>query len=249
MPPDKATGRGGYMKAAVRFLMLAGVSLMAGSAWGQESGWPRVVKDGATQIVVYQPQPDSIDGITLQSRVAISIKRPQDKAPLFGALWVIATLDVDRDRDLARIASIKVDRTRFADIPDNDIQFLSQFLEREVPLWDLSISLTRLRTSLQLAGSGPEADYRNDPPKIVVVDYPAILLLLDGDPKMQEAGPGGLQRLVNTALPVITIRRRTSTGSSGQAYGSQRATYCMGTGSRSIARHQTLPIWSGIRKH
>jgi hypothetical protein len=59
----------------------------------------RVVKDGGTEIVVYQPQPDSLDGVTLQSRVAVSIKRPGDKAPLFGALWVVATLDVDRDQD------------------------------------------------------------------------------------------------------------------------------------------------------
>jgi len=185
------------------FLILTTVSLTAGIAWGQDAGWPRVVNDRNTQIVVYQPQPDSLDGVTLQSRVAISVKRPEDKAPLFGALWVIATLSVDRDRDLARVVSIKVDRTRFAGVPDSDVQSLVQFLEADVPLWDLSISLTRLKASLQPAQGGPDADYRNDPPRIIVADSPAILLLLDGEPRRQEAGSGGLQKVVNTALPAI----------------------------------------------
>ncbi len=189
------------MKIMASFLFA--MSLTAVNARSQDLGWPRVVKDGKTQIVVYQPQPDSLDGVTLQSRVAVSVKRPQDTAPLFGALWVIETLDIDGDRDLARVVSIKVDRTRFADVADGDVQSLVQFLEADAPLWDLSISLTRLKASLQPAAGGPDGDYRNDPPKIIVVDSPAILLLLDGEPRLQDAGAGGLQRVVNTALPVI----------------------------------------------
>src|ERR1700722_4109935 len=184
-------------------LILTTVSLMAGIAWGQDAGWPRVVKDGGTQVVVYQPQPDSLDGVTLQSRVAVSVKRTGDKAPLFGALWIIATLEIDRDEDLARVVSAKVDRARFADVSDSDVQSLVQFLEADVPHWDLSMSLTRLKASLQPAEGGPDADYRNDPPKVIVANSPAILLLLDGEPRLQDVGPGGLQRVVNTALPVI----------------------------------------------
>lgn len=54
-------------------------------------------------MVIYQPQPDSPVGVTLQSRVAVSIERPQDQAPLFGALWLVATLDIQRHPDLAHI--------------------------------------------------------------------------------------------------------------------------------------------------
>ncbi len=191
------------MKSVGRFLIMSTVSLTVGVSWSQDTGWPRVAKNGQTEVVVYQPQPDSLDGLTLDSRVAVSIKRPQDKAPLFGALWLIATLDIDRDQEMAHVASIKIVRTRFTDVPERDVQSLVQFLEADVPHWDLSLSLTRLRASLQPAGGGPDADYRNDPPKIVVVDYPAILLLLDGEPRLQNVGSGGLQRVVNTALPVI----------------------------------------------
>ncbi|MGD1092515.1 MAG: hypothetical protein ABSB35_11065 [Bryobacteraceae bacterium] len=36
-----------------------------------------------------------------------------------------------------------------------------------------------------------------------MVDSPAILLLLDGEPRFKDAGSGGLQKIVNTAFPVI----------------------------------------------
>src|SRR5580698_9339550 len=191
------------MKLAARFLIMSAVALAAGTVWSQDPGWPRVVQQGKTQIVIYEPQPDSLAGPSLNSRVAVSIKRPEDKAPLFGALWVSATLNVERDQGLAHIMSIRIERTRFADVPEREVQSLVQFLEDGVPEWDLSLSLTRLKLSPQPAGNGPDADYHNDPPKIIVVDHPAILLLLDSEPRLRNAGSGGLQQVVNTALPVI----------------------------------------------
>ena len=178
--------------------------LAAPAAFGAESSsdWPRLVKDGSTEITIYQPQPDSLDGITLQSRVAVSIQRDTDQAPPFGALWVIATLDVDRDADLAYVRSIKIDRTRFTDVPDTDVQSVVSVLESSVPRWNLSLSLSHLRASLQ-AADAPAADYRNEPPKVIVSNTPAILLLLDGQPRLQDAGTSGLKRVANTALPVV----------------------------------------------
>ena len=40
-----------------RFLIFTIVSFAAAMERSQDGGWPRVVKDGGTQIVVYQPQP------------------------------------------------------------------------------------------------------------------------------------------------------------------------------------------------
>jgi hypothetical protein len=65
----------------------------------------------------------------------------------------------------------------------------------------LFLILTTVTPAIGIAS--PDADYRNDPPKIIVVNHPAILLLLDGEPRLRNAGPGGLQQVVNTALPVI----------------------------------------------
>ncbi|MGJ5814264.1 hypothetical protein [Paludibaculum fermentans] len=176
---------------------------VAGPARANDAGWPRIVHDGSTEIIVYQPQPDSLDGVTLQSRVAVSIKRPQDQQPVFGALWVAATLSTDRDRDIAEVRSVQVLRTRFTGIPDGDLQGIVSFLEKAVPRWDLSLSLSRLRATLQPVDSGGDPGYRNDPPRIVIENRPALLLLLDGPPRFQETGKKDLQVVANTALPVI----------------------------------------------
>jgi hypothetical protein len=170
----------------------------------EDGGWPRSVTDGKTQIIVYQPQPDSLDGPTLQSRVAVSVKRPQDKDPVFGALWVSATLSTDRDREIAEVTSVKVLRTRFTGIPDSDVQELVTFLERTVPRWDLSLSLSRLRAALQpVESAADDPGFRNDPPHIIVEKRPALLLLLDGPPRLQNTDKKDLQMVANTALPVI----------------------------------------------
>lgn len=190
--------------------MRLGAALLTGLVLGavspmlaNDAGWPRVVNDGNNEIVVYQPQPDSLDGPTLQSRVAVSIKRPQDSEPIFGALWVTATLSTDRDADIAQVTSAKILRTRFTGVPDSDVQSLVRFLESAVPRWDLSISLSRLRAALQPVSSGADPGYRNDPPRIIVENKPALLLLLDGPPRLQNTDKKGLQIVANTAIPVI----------------------------------------------
>jgi hypothetical protein len=186
------------MKIARVFLIMTACGLMPGVARSQDAGWPRAIDTGVARLVVYEPQPESFDGVTLHSRVAISVKRPRDAAPLFGAVWAIATVSVDRARDQARVVSLKIDRTRFNDIPNNDVTSVVRFLEADAPRWYPPISLARLNASLHAADG-----YNNAAPKIVVMDRPAILLLLDGAPRLQDVAPGGLQRVVNTALPLI----------------------------------------------
>src|SRR5580700_9744147 len=100
------------MKTMLPFLTALG--LASGFAWGQSSGWPRVIEEGGTKITVYQPQPDSLDGLTLESRVAFSVQRPEDKSPVFGALWLHATLETDRTGDLAHVVSVKIDGNHIA---------------------------------------------------------------------------------------------------------------------------------------
>jgi len=86
-------------------LILLNCQLAAGA--GPTAGWPREVRSGDATIVVYQPQLDSLDGIEAKARVAVAIRRP-GVAPEFGALWVAAILDVDRDADFAGIQTLSL---------------------------------------------------------------------------------------------------------------------------------------------
>lgn len=195
------------MRALKSLSMFPILCLSALLGLAQNTGWPRVVQDGQTQVIVYQPQPDSLDGPTLRARVAVSIKRPSDQNPVFGALWVSANLDIERGQDLARVASVRIDRTRFADVPDSDVQQIVQFLQGSVPSWDLTLSLSHVKAGLQ-AELASDENFRNDPPKIIVSNIPSLLILLDGEPRLQDTDDPSYQRVANTAMPVIFDKKK-----------------------------------------
>ncbi len=186
------------MKLTRTFLVLTASLLMPAAGQCQDSGWPRVMDAGWARIAVYEPQPDSFDGSTLQSRAAVSITKSGGHGPVFGALWLVARLDVDQAQDQGRVVSLRIEHSRFTGVAGRDVRSAVQFLEADVSRWNPPVSMTRLRAMLRKADS-----YNHAPPSIVVMDSPAILLLLDGPPVLQDAGPNGLQRVVNTALPVI----------------------------------------------
>ena len=171
-----------------------------------DADWPREITRNGTTFVVYEPQPDSLDGDTLLSRSAVSIQRPGDDTPVFGAIETTARLDIDRDSGRARIIDLHVDRVRFPGLREDgaEARDLASMLEQEVPRWNLELSLDDLKGSLE-AQAGT-ADLRNTPPKFVYIDQPAILISIDGEPRLRAIGNTGLERVVNTPFPVVYDR-------------------------------------------
>jgi len=164
--------------------------------------WPREVQSGDATLVLYQPQFDSLDGIDTRARIAVAIQRP-DRLPEFGALWVAATLDVDRDEDTARFQTFIVERARFPDATEREVQELTALIERAAPTWDLNLSLAELRAGLEAEGGGSDPGFRNDPPQIIYRERPAILVTVDGEPKLQAIQGTGYQRVANTPFPIV----------------------------------------------
>lgn len=191
--------------AARRASALAAVlsaSLWSGLLVAAGADWPREVQSGAATIVLYQPQFDSLEGIETRARIAVAIQRPE-LAPEFGALWVAATLDVDRDEDTARFGTFEIERARFPDATEQEVKDLTALIERAAPTWDLNLSLTELRAGLEAEGGTADPGFRNDPPRIIYRDRPAILVTLDGEPKLQAIKDTNYQRVINTPFPVV----------------------------------------------
>ena len=173
--------------AANRAIAVLAVCLTAtAGSWSSsqaatDTDWPREVQSGNATIVLYQPQFDALEGIETRARIAVAIQRP-DLAPEFGALWVAATLDVDRDEDTARFQTFVIERARFPDATEQEVRDLTALIERAAPTWDLKLSLTELRAGLEAEGSAADPGFRNDPPRIIYRDRPAILVTIDGEP-------------------------------------------------------------------
>ncbi len=59
--------------------------------------WPQEITADEGMIVVYQPQPERLDGNRLEGRAAMSLELAGQGDPIFGAFWFEATIDTDRD--------------------------------------------------------------------------------------------------------------------------------------------------------
>lgn len=178
---------------------------LAGFA-ADQSSWPRTLSSGSTKYVVYEPEPASLDGNTLLSRSAVSVQRAGESAPVFGAIETtskLAPLNSGRD---ARVVSVSVDRVRFPGVREDSPQAreLTTLIEREWPRWNLVMPIDELRQRLASASS-PTA-LSNTPPRFIYADEPAVLLFIDGEPRLQAIGNSGLERVVNTPFALVHDR-------------------------------------------
>jgi hypothetical protein len=197
------------MNALVAAVLVA-TGAGAGLAMLQEEpaeGWPReITVDGGT-VVVYQPQSDTFEGNKLAGRAAVSVT-PTDQEPVFGTVWLEARLDTDRDTRMATIDDLAVTRVGFPAATEEHKEALARLLEREIPAWELDIAMDRLLTDLELAETRRRAaeGLNMEPPVILFSLEPAILVTIDGEPRMQQVEGSEHMRILNTAFTIILDR-------------------------------------------
>jgi hypothetical protein len=191
-------------------LILAAAPMAFAQADGEEIGWPRQIDHPKGKVIIYQPQVDSFKGDDLEARAAVSVAGKDGGAPVFGAVWFKARVETDRDARMVHVLSIEVPRVRFPEATPEQEKALIAFLEEEIPKWEMSISLDRIIAGLDLAEKELLAadNFKNDPPKILVVNDPAILIFIDGDPKLEQAENSSMQYVANTPF-LIVLHKKT----------------------------------------
>ena len=154
-------------------------------------GWPReFTAPGGARVVIFQPQLDDLEGDRLTGRSAVSVTFAGGDDRVFGAVWFDARILTDRDTRTVEVLDVKVPRVHFADAADEDVQTLTELLQKEVPRMDLDISLDRLLTSLGVSEDRRSAaeGLNNEPPEIIFATTPTVLVFIDGEPVLQEIG-------------------------------------------------------------
>ena len=186
-------------------LLLGASSLLATEA----ENWPREVQAPNARVVMFQPQVESLYGNDLKTRAAVSVTRTGETTPVFGAVWSNARIDTDRDTRTVTVRDVNVQKVRFPEATPEDEQALADLLEREIPKWDLTMSLDRLLTMLDLADRERFlADkLNNDPPDIRFVTYPAVLVMIEGEPRLFDIENSNLRRVANTAFLIVNDPR------------------------------------------
>ena len=188
---------------AVLLSVLVGLTTMAQS---QEISWPQeLTSENGGVVIIYQPQVEVFTGNNLEARAAVSVKSSQTgNTPVFGAVWIEAKLDTNRDTRTAVIRDIEVSDVRIADASNEQIDALANFIEGSLQGSSLEISVDQLLSDLDAADSNVgEADLKHTPPEIIVSIEPAMLVTIDGDPVLQEIEGSDYQRVVNSAFLIV----------------------------------------------
>ena len=180
--------------------------------WAQESagdqengGWPREIKVPEGVAIVYQPQPESLNGNLLKGRAAVSVEIKGAESPVFGAVWFEAQLDTDRAERTAKISKFSVSRVRFPTKDEEKSKRLVELLEKEFPQWQFDISMDQLMLTLEREEKRSEEaeNISTKPPKIIFINEPAVLISIDGEPRLKEEADSDLMRVINTPYTIL----------------------------------------------
>jgi hypothetical protein len=162
--------------------------------------------DDGTVVKIYQPQPESFSNNILKSRWAVSVLQPGKTDPVFGTFWSVANVETDRDARRVVIQSAKVPNVKFPGQPDeNFTNSMKTALEANLPATAGDLSLDELLSSLDqdLEQQKLSKNLNTDAPRIIYTDHPSLLVVIDGQPKLQTNKDWGLDVVVNTPFTIV----------------------------------------------
>lgn len=193
-------------KLSAKLIMLAVSVLIFSFSRAADDQWPKQVtgSDG-TLIKVYQPAPESFEGNTLKFRSAISITQ-NGADPVFGTFWASSRVETDRDNRQIIFNTLNITDLKIPSISDqNKLDAIDNALETQFPNAAGPISLDDILTSLDQAQQEARlsGNISNKPPKVMFVTKPSMLVLIDGQPKLQRNPDWNLDVVVNSPFTII----------------------------------------------
>lgn len=187
-------------------LIVAALSmLMMPVAMQAQELWPRVLqaKDGS-KITIYQPQPEKLEGKLLSGRTAVSVKQPTATDPVFGAIWFTAEMETNRDNRMAVLQKLNISRVKIPGLEDSTkLKGLENLLETEAPKWKLGTTLDEIAAALEEEQQLAKENYKTDPPVIIYADRYSVLVLIDGQPKLEKDEKLKMKRVINSAFLIV----------------------------------------------
>jgi hypothetical protein len=174
-------------------------------ALAAQDAWPKRFDDPRGTVVMYQPQVEDFKDDKLTARAAVSVKTKDMPTPVFGAVWLSGRVRTDRDTRMATIDEVKVTDAKFPEAKPEQLEKLKDFLNTEMTGWSIPIGLDRFLAALEVIEREQTGDrgLKNDPPKIIFVSHPAVLVPLDGDPRLLPVPQSSLMRVANTPFLML----------------------------------------------
>lgn len=190
---------------AVLTLFFFGVTAPGYCQDENDSPWPKEIKVANGTVVMYQPQSETLEGNIITGRSAIAVELESYEAPVFGVAWFEGRIDTDRDERTATLVDVTVTNSRFPDQDEEMAEQLKALLESEIPKWGITISMDRLLSSLELREQQIRAadQINTDAPVILFEQAPAVLIMIDGEPRLKPEEGSKIMRVINTPYTIL----------------------------------------------
>lgn len=134
-------------------LGLAGIS--------QAQNWPREFTSSQGKVVLYQPQPQKMEGNRVTGVMAFSLVPTGQKEPKFGAMNFDARLNVDRDTRTYALESLAIPNLKFSgENKDLDTAKIKAAIIKDLEGWDVTGSLDQLMAGIEEFNAGAKANQR-----------------------------------------------------------------------------------------
>jgi hypothetical protein len=194
--------------ALIPVAALAALALWCGTA--RAIDWPQELEAPEGTIIIYEPQPEKLEGNVITCRAAISIELKDGTPPIFGAMWFTARVDTDSDRGVALVRDLKVTKVGWPESKDAHERRFTVIVEGKVQGVTLETSLEALSASLATAEREQKSleQLKTDPPKIVFRDHLSVLVLYDGEPRFKAVENSDYERVLN--VPIVVVRNKKS---------------------------------------
>ena len=175
----------------------------ANPALGARWQFPREREVEGRTVIVHAPQIRSWDGFKqFTAQVAVETTEP-DAAARYAVIDLSGATDFDREARIVRVAKPQVDRVSFSGGTGSAEQEarIRNSVENEPLEIPLDVFLYYLADGVLEAP--PPAGFNDEPPPIYVVESPAFLLFVNGEPVAEKVGDSGLEMIVNANFPVF----------------------------------------------
>ena len=170
-----------------------------------DDAWPRQLTDGNETFSIFQPQYERWGQGRLDGRSAVAVEDQASPEPRYGVIWFTARTQVDKETRLVTLEELTISKADFPTAPDGGAGYRVA-LQRSLTDSPLTIALDRLQAELevdQVENPGRIVPVRNDPPRIIVSQAPALLVRVDGQPVLRSVAGTSLLRVINTRVLLL----------------------------------------------
>ena len=186
--------------------LLISISILFSQMVRADIDWPQELTGDLANIVVYQPQPESLNGNLLTARAAMALE-VKEKEPVYGVFWFTTNIETNRNTDSVTFSDIKVLKVGWPDSKDAGEQKFTEFVETKLKNSSFSASLSKLTASLATSKQVKKSldNIKNDPPVIIFKNKLSVLLTYDGKPIFKDIENSHYQRAMNTPFAVVKV--------------------------------------------